>query len=129
MGTLKKKDLLTGEEFIPKKISQRFATPQNRIKYNNNSANALRQERAVVDKPINTTHRVLRELMKNKKKETFYKQFLLGKGVDFRVFNTIKIVDNIRYHSLYEFIYIFNDNDDNDANCKITIINNSDGRY
>lgn len=28
-------DPLTGEEFSPKKSSQRFASPENRIKYNN----------------------------------------------------------------------------------------------
>ncbi len=126
METNKRKDPLTGEEFIPKKISQRFATPQNRIKYNNNLANALRQERAVVDKPINSTHRVLRELMKNSKKKEFYKQFLLGKGVDFRVFNKVETFDGVLRYSLYEFIYIFNNNDDNG---KVIIINNSDGRY
>jgi len=126
METEKRKDPLTGEEFIPKKISQRFATPQNRIKYNNKLAGALRQEKAYVDKPMNSTHRILKDLMKNKKKETFYKQFLIGKGVSFRVFNTIKKVDNVERHSLYEFIYIFNDNE---SNGKVTIINNSDGRY
>jgi hypothetical protein len=126
METNKRKDPLTGEEFIPKKISQRFATPQNRIKYNNRLAGALRQEKAYVDKPMNSTHRILRELMKNKKKETFYKQFLIGKGVDFRVSNNTVKVDGYTRYALYEFIYIF---DDNDKNGKITIINNSDGRY
>ena len=38
METLKRKDLLTNEEFIPKKISQRFANSKNRIKYNNQKA-------------------------------------------------------------------------------------------
>jgi len=126
METEKRKDPLTGEEFIPKKISQRFATPQNRIKYNNRLAGALRLEKAYVDKPMNSTHRILRDLMKNKKKETFYKQFLIGKGVDFRVSNNTVNVDGILRHALYEFIYIF---DDNDTNGKVTIINNSDGRY
>jgi hypothetical protein len=126
METIIRNDLLTGEDFVPKKISQRFATPQNRIKYNNNKANALRQERAFVDKPINSTHRVLRELMKNSKKQEFYKQFLLGKGVDFRVSNNTVKVDGFLRYALYEFIYIF---DDNDTNGKVTIINNSDGRY
>lgn len=122
----KRKDLLTGEEFIPKKISQRFANPQNRIKYNNNLANALRQERAVVDKPMFKTHRVLKELMKNKKMETFHKQFLLGKGIDFRVFNNIKIFEGIARYALYEFIIIFGYGD---KDMEVTIINNADGRY
>ena len=126
METLKRNDLLTGEEFVPKKISQRFANPQNRIKYNNNKASTLRQERAFVDKPMNTTHRVLRELMKDIKEKEFFKQFLLGKGVDFKVFNNIKIVNGVNRHSLYEFTFIFKDNDDNG---KVTIINNFYGRY
>jgi len=126
METEKRKDPLTGEEFIPKKISQRFASSQNRIKYNNKLAGALRQEKAYVDKPMNSTHRILRDLMKNKKKETFYKQFLIGKGVDFRIINNTVKVDGYIKYALYEFIYIF---DDNETNGKVTIINNSDGRY
>jgi len=126
METEKRKDPLTGEEFIPKKKTQRFATPQNRIKYNNKLAGALRNEKAYVDKPMNSTHRILRDLMKNKKKETFYKQFLIGKGVDFRIINNTVKVDGYIKYALYEFIYIFGDND---TNGKVTIINNSDGRY
>lgn len=126
METEKRKDPLTGEEFIPKKKTQRFATPQNRIKYNNKLAGALRQEKAYLDIPMNSTHRILRELMKNKKKETFYKQFLIGKGVDFRIINNTKKVDGFIQYAIYEFIYIF---DDHETNGKVTIINNSDGRY
>jgi|GEM_PF-1532353 len=126
METEKRKDPLTGEEFIPKKKTQRFATTQNRIKYNNKLAGALRQEKAYVDKPMNSTHRILRELMKNKKKETFYKQFLIGKGVDFRIINNTIKVDGFIQYAIYEFIYIF---DDHETNGKVTIINNSDGRY
>lgn len=122
----KRKDKLTGEEFVPKKISQKFANPQNRVKYNNNLANALRQERAVVDKPINKAHRILKELMKNKKKETFHKQFLLGKGIDFKALNKIITVEGIPRYALYEFIFIFGVGD---KNMEVTIINNSDGRF
>lgn len=122
----KRKDPLTGEEFVPKKISQRFANPQNRVKYNNNLANALRQERAVVDKPINKAHRILKELMKNKKKETFHKQFLHGKGLDFKALNKIIIFEGIPRYALYEFIFIFGVDD---KNMEVTIINNYDGRF
>ena len=45
-------DPLTGEEFIPKKSSQRFATPANRIKYNNEKASKTRIKRAFIDKPL-----------------------------------------------------------------------------
>ncbi len=122
METLKRKDLLTNEEFIPKKISQRFANSKNRIKYNNQKATFRRQKKAYIDNPIHKNHKILEQLLNNEKQKTFHKQFLLGKGIDFSVTTHIKLVDAIQRHCIYEFIYIFNEEN-------ITILNNSDGRY
>lgn len=122
METEKRKDPLTGEEFVPKKISQRFATSDNRIKFNNQKANAVRKEVSYIDKPLHLNRRILKQLMGNEKEKTFHKEFLLGKGIDFRVTTHVITIDSIKRFCLYQFIYIFDDQN-------VTIINNSDGRF
>ena len=58
------KDPLTGQVFIPKKISQKYASPENRIKHNNKKASILRQERAFLDKHIHKNHLIIKEIYK-----------------------------------------------------------------
>ena len=77
---MKRNDLLTGEGFYPSRITQKFASAKNRIKYHNNKANKLRHSVMFVNTPLQSNLRILNELMKEKEKATFHKQYLLGKG-------------------------------------------------
>jgi hypothetical protein len=96
-----KKDPLTGEEFEPKRINQKFATPANRIKYNNMKASKLNRERAFFDKPCRKSHVILKSLY-NPDSENIYNMYLLeGKGVDFKAWNNM--VDTKEYGKLYAF--------------------------
>jgi len=103
---LKRKDPHTGEEFIAKRLNQRFARPENRIKYNNDAANALRKEREYINKPIHTTHLKLKKLMDGKNEAEFTFDFLNGYGVDFTVFNHYELYNGIQRPALFEFIII-----------------------
>lgn len=49
--TEQKKDLLTGELFIPKRKNQKFANSANQIKYNNKK-NALSKKKKAEPKPL-----------------------------------------------------------------------------
>jgi len=100
------KDLLTGEEFQPKKISQKFKTAQNRIKYHNQKSNELRKKKAKVDGPLHKNLRILNELMEGKSEETFHDQFLLGKGFDFKVTNRVLSHKDQPYFCVYQYIKI-----------------------
>ncbi|HLF52294.1 hypothetical protein [Flavobacterium sp.] len=102
------KDLLTGEEFIPKRKSQKFATRANGIKYNNQKANKLREENAYIDKPINKNHKILIEMMGNERRKTFSEQFMLGKGFNFEVSNHYDMIEGIRHPFIYKFGIIIN---------------------
>jgi hypothetical protein len=101
-----KKDLLTGEEFEPKKISQKFVNAKNRITYHNKKSNELRKKNAKLDKPLHINLKVLNELMDGKKEETFHDQFLLGKGFDFKVFNRLVTHKDKTYFCIYQYIKI-----------------------
>jgi hypothetical protein len=80
-------DPLTGEEFIPKKITQKFANRANRIKHNNMKASKLNQERAFFDKPCRKSHLVLKSLFKPDLQNIYNMHYLEGKGVDLRASN------------------------------------------
>ena len=78
-----KTDLLTGEQFHPKRCNQNFANTQNRIKYYNEKAKHLRLSTTHINKPLHTNLKILNGLLEKKKEATFHKEFLLGKGFDF----------------------------------------------
>lgn len=106
MEPTKRKDLLTGEEFIPKKISQQFASPQNRIKYNNRKASQEKQKNAFYDKALLKNYRILVELMGTNKSTQHKKDFMLGRGFNFGIHNHLSKIESKNYASIYEFTLI-----------------------
>lgn len=102
-------DPLTKEQFEPKRITQRFSKPENRIKFHNEKAKILRRYEAVIDKPLKRTHRILLELLppgKEKKECIYHKEFLLGKGISFGVFTQMKEHDGKSFSAIYNYIFI-----------------------
>lgn len=94
-------DPLTKEKFIPKKISQKFASPANRIKLNNMKASKLNQERAFIDKPCRKSHLALKSLYKSDSDNIYNMHFLEGKGIDFTSWN--HIINTKKYGKLYAY--------------------------
>lgn len=103
------KDLLTGEEFEPMRIDQKFANAANRIKYYNLKAKKERIELSKLDKPLKINKRIIDELLGGKKEAEFNQQFLLGKGFDFRAYNRVQEHNNQNHFCIYQYI-IVNDN-------------------
>lgn len=96
-------DLLTNEEFIPKRINQKFAKPANRIKYYNKKANNLRNYLNYINKPLLQNFKILTSLMENKTEMEFHKQYLIGKGFDFKVITHYSMYNNLRLPNVYNF--------------------------
>ena len=106
-----RKDPLTKEEFIAKRVNQKFAKPENRIKFYNSQANELRKETSVIDKVIKKSHRLIRLLVGNKKEVEFSRDYLDGYGVDLSAFNHLVNINGKKYPAIYEFVIIVvNDN-------------------
>ncbi len=104
-----RQDLLTNEEFIPLRINQKFATPENRIKYYNNKANELRHSISYVNKPLHNNLKILNEIMKGLKEKVFHKQFLYGKGFDFAVHTHVTdVADGTSGFALYDYSILNN---------------------
>ena len=113
-----RQDLLTGEAFVPQRINQVFANSANRIAYHNKKANQLRHSAAFINKPLHVNLRILNELMKGKKEKTFHKQFLLGKGFSFSVYNHVNFYEGKNHYALYQYTVV------NLGNDQIKIIKN-----
>lgn len=103
---MKRKDLLTGDDFIPKRSNQKFVSSENRIKYNNNKAKELRQKNSSINKALHKNIVILNELLLNKSEVTLHKLFLLGKGLNFAVFTHFAMYENHDYPSIYQYTFI-----------------------
>ena len=99
-------DPLTGEEFVQKKSSQKFACAENRIKYNNDRANEIRREKSVLDKPLSKNLRVLDEIMLGKTEGIFHDEFLIGREYTFSAFNCIKEHNGVRGYGIYHYLML-----------------------
>jgi len=106
MEDIYKIDPLTGEQFIPIKSTQRFACPENRIKYGNKKASVLRQERAFLDKHIHKNHIILRKIYEDGKDNIFNCFWLEGYGFRFEAINRTIIYKGLLRNCVYEFILL-----------------------
>lgn len=118
MEKILKIDPLSEEEFYPKRINQRFANPENRIKYNNNKATELRHSIAYINKPLHRNFQILNEIMEEKNELVVHKQFMLGKGFSFKVFNHIEPYNGVNEKCIYQYMIISLDSE------KLKIIRN-----
>jgi len=115
---MKRRDLYTNEEFIPKRINQVFATSANRIAYHNKKANELRHFVSYIDKPLHKNLKILNEVMAGEKFKTFHKEFLKGKGFCFNICNHLNNLNGKSYFAIYQYTLISLENE------KIKIIKN-----
>jgi hypothetical protein len=99
-------DLLTGETFTPKRSNQKFASALNRIAYNNKKARESRKEIEYLEKPLYRNYKILREIMEDANQRCFHKQFLFGKGFNFKVYNNVEHYEGKNHYAVYNFIIV-----------------------
>lgn len=108
-----RKDPVTGEIFIPKRINQRFAKRQNQIRYNNLKAARKRRAKASIDKPLDKNRTILSRLLGDKKEIIKSRDYLLGCGYNFSYFtHSVRLKDttNALAVCIYEFCLLTLDN-------------------
>jgi hypothetical protein len=104
-----RKDPLTNELFVPKRRNQVFATAENRIAYHNKKATELRYKLDYLNKPLLANYKVLTALMQKDSERVFHKEFLLGKGFDFKVCNHINSINGKNHFAIFNFTVIKSD--------------------
>ena len=117
---MNRKDLFTNEEFIAKRINQRFAHAKNRVMYYNQKANEVRHKLSVINKPLLKNYKICQELVGDKMNIELHKQFLKGRGFRFDVFTHFHLFNGVNKPAIYDFIIIF----DGEDKIKIIKINN-----
>lgn len=110
---MNKIDPFTKEEFEPRRKNQVFATQKNRADYHNEKANILREKRAVIDKKINSNHKLLLKILSDKNEIEIDEKILEGKGFFFNVFNHFVKYENEYVNAIYEFIFYKQKNSSN----------------
>ena len=101
-----RKDPLTNELFVPKRRNQVFAKAENRIEYHNKKAAELRYKLDYLNKPLLANYKVLTALMQNDSERIFHKEFLIGKGFDFKVCNHINCINGKNHFAIFNFTII-----------------------
>jgi hypothetical protein len=101
-----RKDPLTKEEFITKRVNQKFAKPENRIKFYNSQANELRKERAFLDKHVHKNHMICKEIYVEGNDNIFDNMWLLGKGLRKNATNHQEPHQGIIRNCIYEYMLI-----------------------
>jgi hypothetical protein len=102
---LKFRDPLTGEEFVPLRSNQKYASRATQIKYNNELAKQERKKKSNVDGLFRRTHRALAMILGGRKECNCSRDFLLGAGVSFGIFTHHKTINGTTYYCVYEYCY------------------------
>ncbi len=95
-------DPYSGESFYPKRSNQRFSSRTNQIAYNNAKAKKERDQHTFYDNQIKKNWKILISALKDKKNTVQTKDYLLGRGYDFRFLNNLRIQDKTSYFGLYD---------------------------
>ncbi|HYH15951.1 MAG TPA: hypothetical protein VD794_12055 [Flavisolibacter sp.] len=103
---VQKTDPFTGEKFIPKRIDQKFATPQNRKRYYNIKLTQERREDAEFEHPQKKNKRILTALLDGKKTGTYHREHLRGLGFSFFAMTHHFKYEGVVRKAVYNFIII-----------------------
>lgn len=97
----------SGEDFIPTRQNQKFATKENRINYHNQQNNQLRKRLSFINKQLLLNLKILIDVLDGENETILHKQFLLGKGFSFSVFTHFIISEssNNYCYCIYEVAY------------------------
>jgi hypothetical protein len=99
-------DPFTKEKFIPGRPNQVYANSKNRIMHNNHKARELKNTLAYINEPVSLNRRILEDLLKEKKERICHKEFLLGKGYNFKVMTHMNNYGDKVYPCIYNFMII-----------------------
>lgn len=104
---IKRKDLLTGQEFVPKRQNQLFMSSKTRNDFHNSQALRERGLRAFVSEPLIRNHKILLGIHNRLgEKLTFTKEYLKGKGFNFSVLTHFEFFEDKTLPALYNYIYV-----------------------
>ncbi len=103
---MKKKDLLTQEEFFASRINQKFAKAENRIKFYNDKANEFRHSIAYISKALHRNIKILNDLLNGKKELVLHKEFLQGRGFTIGIHSHLEMYQGKNHFAIYRYLLV-----------------------
>jgi len=100
------KDPLTGELFVPKSSKQKYATPANQIKHNNQKAQMIRMQKYYSQRPLDVNWKILNDKIGSEKEITRSTEFMRGAGFSVGHFTHWTKYDGGTHRCVYNFIVI-----------------------
>jgi hypothetical protein len=106
-----KTDPFSGEEFIPKRRNQKFATQENKVAFNNDKAAKIREERAQINNVIKRNHEILKLLLNNEKEKTVDLKTLDDLSFKFNYYLKLERINHKSHFSIYDINYTLLNNE------------------
>jgi len=94
----------SGEQFVPKRKNQVFATAKNRRDYHNETASELRRIKSPIDRQLEKNYNIFSELVQQGEIKSFPKDELLIKGYNPTFFTHLTLYEGKRCRGIYHFI-------------------------
>ena len=98
-------DPLTGEEFVPKRSNQKFASRKNQIRYNNLKAAEERQAKARTRKILDSNRKVLQWVTGPNDEVERSMDFLKGAGFNFQYCTRTIRGENLNWTCIDDYAY------------------------
>lgn len=98
-------DPYAGEEFIPKRKNQIYATRKNQVDHNNYRARAQRIIKGKVSRMLNQNWKIMDNLLKALTEMELSIEFLKGKGFDFSAFTQISSQNDQPIYMVYNYYW------------------------
>ena len=96
-------DPLTKESFVPKRSNQKFSCRLNQINYNNRKAKLKRLAKAPFDNILDANRNILIKIIGKENERIVSKDYLLGAGFNFQIFNRSFQKNGIQYQCIYRY--------------------------
>jgi len=101
---VKSQCLYNGEEFIPRRSNQKFASNKNRMNYHNSRYSSIRKMKAKFDEKLHKNFCILNKLISNDDFGLFHREFLKGKGYSMNVLTHFVKFEGKEMPALYDFV-------------------------
>ena len=99
-------DPLTGEEFIPKRNNQRFASRKNQIRFNNDLALKRKESKSEILKQLENNWNALGNILGNNALTEKSEEFLRGAGLHFGYVTHSIMREGRRWSCVFNYAYL-----------------------
>lgn len=102
-----RKCLYSGEEFVPRRNNQVFASKSNRMSYHNKINNKFRNDLKLINNQLLLNYKICKDLLTKKNEVTIHREFLRGKGFNFMYFTSFKRKKDTSFlvYALYDITF------------------------